>query len=199
MVVLTASAHSLPNSDLLQMAHTITLSNVATSLTEKLPRDMWMDDVPSFHHQLQFVLATIPEAVLTECQALPGATTLIVFALAVLHTTLASTGSHPPPHFSNLLAAIMHLLSTTRASVELEVVLASVQGAVRDIYIHCSSHEEINKAITRCLSPEAVVPSTLLVPKEGVEIVLPSGAVSPSLYWKHVTGLIPDSRTHPCR
>lgn len=197
--MLTASIHSLPISDIFRTSHKVLLSNVVTGLSKDLPRGVWLGGTSSFLPQLQFTLANIPEAMLTECQRLPNSIKHTVFLLTVLHTTLSSTCSSPP-HFSNLLAAIRHLTAITRASSDPQVVLASVHSAVTGIYSHCRPGAELDRVTSCCLSHEALSSSASVSPKDGVQVVLPSTGVSPRLYREHVAGLMQDSGTEvTCR
>ena len=194
LVMLTtsvAAAHNLPP-DLLRACRVVLLSNVVFSPTHSLPRSIWTRKKPPFHVVLQFLLASIPDAIMSQCNTLRQELRPVLFGLTLLHAAAAAAGEdrqpvgwYLAPQFCILLASIQHLLLEAKRSSTTDMAVCSLQAYVREVYSGCVAGERLGQLINTCLNnPPAGTSITL---SEGVQVTVPLSTVHPRQYAEHVT------------
>ena len=199
LVMLTtsvAAAHHLPV-DLLRACSVVLLSNVVFSPTHSLPRFIWTRKKPQFHNVLQFLLASIPDAIMSQCNTLQQEFRPVLFGLTLLHAAAATGEDRQPvgwylaPQFCILLASIQYLLLETKKSSGTDMTVCSLQAYVREVYSGCITGERLSQLINTCLNnPPAGTSITL---SEGVQVAVPLSSVHPRQYAEHVKGSEDDS------
>ena len=180
-MVTTATNSSLP-SNFTHISRVVSLSKVSITLTKKLPKEVWLSGRQSFHHTLQYILASIPDQVLTQCNAIPEKFRPVLFSLAVLHTAVTNN------HFCNFLTAIACLISSANTStMSFPDTLSSLRSQIREIYSLCCSREQLDQLINTCLGDGH---SATVSPYGNFQVVMPDSSVTPKHYADHVTGLV---------
>ena len=192
LVMLTTSvavAHNLPL-DLLRACRVVLLSNVVFNPTHSLPRSIWTRKKPPFHIVLQFLLASIPDAIMSQCNTLQQELRPVLFGLTLLHATAAADEDKQPvgwylaPQFWILLASIQHLLLEAKRSSGADMTVCSLQAYVREVYSGCVAGERLGQLINTCLNNPPAGTSISL--SEGVQVTIPLSTVHPRQYAEHV-------------
>ena len=191
-----AAAHHLPL-DLLRACRVVLLSNVVFSPTHSLPRSIWTRKKPQFHNVLQFLLASIPDAIMSQCNTLHQELRPVLFGLTLLHAAAAAgedrqpVGRYLAPQFCFLLASIQYLLLEAKKSSGTDMTVCSLQAYVREVYSGCVAGERLGQLINTCLNNTRAGTSITL--SEGVQVAVPFSSVHPRQYAEHVKGSEDDS------
>ena len=191
LVMLTtsvAATHNLPP-NLLRACRVVLLSNVVFSPTQSLPRSIWTRKNPPFHHVLQFLFASVPKAVISQCNTLAQELRPLLFGLTVLHAAVTAEERYPvgwylPPRFYTLLASVQYLLMETKKSSTPDITVHSLQAYVKELYSSCVAGERLDQLITACLSNASAGTSITL--SESVQVTIPLSSVHPRQYVEHV-------------
>jgi len=194
LLVLTASVEatrSLPP-DLLRACTVILLSNVAFNFAQSLPRSVWMRNKQlQFHNLLQFLLASIPNTLMSQCNTLQEGLRPVLFGLVVLHTAVTSEETekmrcYPAPSLCSLLASIQYLLSAAKGDSNQDIAIQSLRAYVKEVYSSCVAEEALDQLIVTCLDHSSAGVSIAL--SESVQVNVPPSGVRPQQYVEHVKG-----------
>ena len=187
--------------DLVRTCRTISLSKISFTSSRSLPRRLWMSNKRNdLFTLLALCLSSISPQTLAKCEALPESLRPLLFNLAVLHTATVTTTSSSSltttlekPHLSLFLGCVEELLALTKHGEGLKldpnVILKAITAHVCSIYSSCLTQGKVEKLVESCLSEEVVKPSARLR-LGGVEVSVPSQAVSPRMFSDHVKGLM---------
>ena len=192
-VICTASLRSSLSAEFVGTCHTAHLSRLATAATQTLPREAWMVDrysesqPPSFCNLLWFNLANLPRSLLSKAERLTATLQPVLFSLAVVHTAVSMFpirgNTLVASHYKNLLTSAGRLLS--RGHLELPTVLRSLSVLVVDLYSGCAPKERLQALVEEVLTVESCSPGARVRPHPGVEITVPTSAVTPDKLAEH--------------
>lgn len=210
LVVFTAqspsSGHSPLPEDFIRSCRTISLSKISFSSSKGLPKQLWLSKGRhDFYSLLELCLATISPQTMAQCEMLSDSLRPLLFNLSVLHAATVTTRSSSTmtsfeyPHLSLFIRCVEELLALTKhgdgPKMDASVVLKVVSVHVCDVYSCCLPKHKLEELVGTCLSEEAMKPSAHIHLEStsglaGVDVIVPSQAVTPKMFSDHVKGLV---------
>ena len=155
-----------------------------------------------FHDLLQFLLASIPNTVMSQCGMLPEGLRPVLFGLVVLHTAVTSEETKTMRHYlapslCSLLASIQYFLAAAKGNSNPDIAIHSLQTYVKEIYSCCVAGERLDQLIAVCLDLDRSSTGASIALSESLQVKVPPSSLHPQQYVEHVKGSDASSGASP--
>ena len=199
---------SLPM-DFIRSCRTVSLSNIKLTASAKtIPtKQLWANkesSVSNFYSLLMLCFANLPPSTVARCDTLPDTLRPLLFNLGILHTAIVVTQSSQTlinfeqAHISLFTRCVEDVLALATARHgtthtprgDPGVILKTIAAHASQVYSCCLPQYELEGLVSACLSEEATKPSgRVKLEGLGVEVSVPSQAVTPRMFQDHVKGI----------